>query len=95
MKVNTTKKPVMKTPAIKHDLVEKEFLHWLEKVYGDGASENQVIEMRKAFFCGGFVFINKICQFGDLPAEIAETKFDNILAEIEERVRGWATDGTN
>lgn len=89
------KQTEVKTAAeIKHYAIEKEFQNWLEKVFGNQASKNQVIEMRKAFFCGGFVVLNKICDFSELSTEIAETKFDNVLAELQTRIEGWAKDGT-
>ncbi len=92
-KVNKVAK-VAEEKVVSND-VEKAFEEWLEKVFfGVDLDAGQVIEMRKAFFCGGFVVLHKLCDFGDLPADIAETKFDNILAEMQTRIEGWAKDGT-
>jgi len=93
LKIKRAEKMQAKKPV--NNEIEKEFDNWLEKVFGDiELTEIQIGEMRQAFFCGGFIVLNKLVDFGTLPADIAETKFDNVLAEIETRVKGWAKDST-
>ena len=78
---------------VPNDEIEKEYENWVTAVYGESCTEIQKTEMRKAFFCGAFSVIGKICEFDQFEAEVAAKKFDDILGELEERVKGWAQDG--
>lgn len=69
----------------------QEYENWESKVFKDvELSELQKTEMKKAFFAGGYVAINKIVEATDNQSEdVAVTKIDNIHNEITTTMKQW------
>lgn len=79
-----------RTPEPKRT-VEGEFQQWLTKVYGrKDLSKVQREEMRKAFTCGAFVFMNIMQEISEKETEdVACTKLEILCQEMTKQIGEW------
>ena len=71
--------------------IESEYHNWLTTVYGrKGMSKDQKEEMRKAFTCGAFVFMNIMQEISEKETEdIACTKLELLCQEMTKQIGEW------
>lgn len=71
--------------------MENEFKEWITTVYGGRAMTRvQREEMRKAFFCGGFIVMNIVREVSEVETtDVACTRLEILAKEMTTQIGIW------